>query len=236
MRLCTVLVAGLAAIVGLDSVAFAQAPAASTSPAWQRLERYSLTYAYTPTQLRDYIYARATNHFARGDAARDALKTPEAVRERQAAIRKFMAESLGGLPPSDTPLNPRVTGTIQGNGFTIEKIIFESRPHQYVTANLYLPATRSGRTAAVLFVCGHHNTAKQVTEYQSVCQTLVQAGLVVLAQDPVGQGERYSYYEAATKTNTVRPGTGEHDHAGAQARLIGDQIARYFVHDSMRSI
>lgn len=209
---------------------------AGASPAWQRLDQYSLGYAYSGTQLRDHVYRRATAHFAQGDAARDALKSPAEVTERQAAIRKFMTESLGGLPSSSTPLNARITGTVPGNGFTIEKIVFESRPKHYVTANLYLPTNRSGRSAAVLFVCGHHNTAKQVAEYQSVCQTLVQAGLIVLAQDPIGQGERLSYFNLETKIATIRAGTGEHDYAGAQTRFVGDQIARYFLHDSMRSI
>src|SRR5687767_6710957 len=166
---------------------------ANASPAWQRLERYSLGYAYTGTQLRDHIYRRATTHFARGDAARDALKSPGEVTERQAAIRKFMTESLGGLPSSSTPLNARVTGLVPGDGFTIEQIVFESRPAHYVTPDRYFPTTRFSRRPAVLFVCGHHSTAKQVAEYQSVCQTLVQARLIVLAQDPIGQGERLSY-------------------------------------------
>lgn len=230
----------IAAALALDASAQTAPPppatASNASPAWQRLERYAIGYAYTGTQLRDHVYRRATAHFARGDAARDALKTPAEVAERQAAIRKFMTESLGGLPSSDTPLNARVTGTVPGNGFTIEKIVFESRPKHYVTANLYLPAQRSDRTAAVLFVCGHHNTAKQVAEYQSVCQTLVKAGLIVLAQDPIGQGERISYFDRETKLATIRAGTGEHDYAGVQTRFVGDQIARYFLHDSMRSI
>lgn len=212
----------------------ASSPAAS--PAWSRLERISLGYAYPGTQLKDHIYARSARYFAQGDAARDALQTPDAVRARQVEIRRFFIESIGGLPPSDTPLNPRITGTVQGQGFTIEKLIFESRPRHYVTANLYLPARRSGRSGAVLFLSGHHTTAKQVAEYQIVCQTLVQSGLIVLALDPIGQGERLSYYDAETKRALIRPGTGEHEHAGAQARLVGDQIARYFLHDAMRGI
>ena len=212
------------------------ATAAAPSAAWQRLERFTVNWAYPGSQLKDYVYARSAKHFARGDAARDALTSTEAVRARQAELRRFMHESLGGLPTSDSPLNARTTGTIQGNGFSVEKVIFESRPRHYVTANLYLPAARSGRTGAVLFVCGHHNTGKQVAEYQNVCQTLVQAGLIVLAQDPIGQGERLSYYDAESKRTPIRPGTSEHDYAGAQARFVGDQIARYFLHDSMRSI
>jgi hypothetical protein len=220
----------------ISTVSAQPAAPAAPSAAWQRLERTTLNVSYTGSQLRDYVYGRATAQFARGDAVRDALKTPEALRARQEQLRRFLIESVGGLPPSNTPLNARVTGTVPGNGFTIEKIIFESQPHYYVTANLYLPAARTGRTGAVLFLCGHHNTAKQVAEYQSVCQTLVQAGLIVFAQDPVGQGERISYYDPATKKTLVRPGTGEHEYAGAQMRFVGDQIARYFLHDAMRSI
>lgn len=226
--------------VGLGTVvpALAQGAAApvALSPTWARLERLSLNYAYPGSQLKDHVYSRSARYFAQGDAARDALQTPEAVRSRQAEIRRFMLDSIGGLPPSDTPLNARVTGTVAGNGFTIEKLIFEARPRHYVTANLYLPAQRPGRTGAVLFLSGHHNTAKQVAEYQIVCQTLAQAGLIVLAQDPIGQGERLSYYDPATKRALIRAGTGEHEHAGNQSRLLGDQIARYFLHDAMRGI
>ena len=216
----------------LVPICHAQTPSAE----WQRLERTTLNVSYTGSQLRDHVYQRALAQFAAGDAARDALKTAGALRARQEALRRFIVESLGGLPSSGTPLNARITGTVAGNGFAVEKLIFESRPRHYVTANLYLPANRSGKTGAVLFLCGHHNTAKQVAEYQSVCQTLVRAGLIVLAQDPVGQGERISYYDPATKRILVRPGTGEHEYAGAQARFTGDQIARYFLHDAMRSI
>ena len=127
--------------------------------------------------------------------------------------------------------------TDEGDGFRIEKIIFESRPRHYVTANLYLPLNRpAGRTAAVLFLSGHHNTAKVVPEYQIVCQTLARAGLIVLSQDPVGQGERLSYFEPATKTNPVGIGTRDHDYAGVPARLLGDTLGRYMLHDAMRGI
>jgi len=235
LRVSLVVVAMLL-FTGISAPAQVATNTSAESPVWSRLERINLGYAYPGTQLKDHVYARSARYFAQGDAARDALKTPDAVRARQTEIRRFIIESIGGLPSSDTPLNARITGTVEGSGFTIEKLIFESRPRHFVTANLYLPAQRTGRSGAVLFLSGHHNTAKQVAEYQIVCQTLVQSGLIVLAQDPIGQGERLSYYDAETKRTLIRPGTGEHDHAGAQARLVGDQIARYFLHDAMRGI
>jgi cephalosporin-C deacetylase-like acetyl esterase len=202
----------------------------------RELDGYVFGYAHPGSQLKDHIYDRSRRWFAAGDAQRDALRDREAVIARQAAIRQSVVDSLGGLPPSDAPLHARVTGIVQGRGFTVEKIIFESRPHHYVTANLYLPARLTGRTAAVLFLCGHHVASKQHPEYQSVCQTLVHAGLIVLAQDPVGQGERFSYWDATTGVATVSAGTRDHDTAGAQCRFIGDGLARYFLHDAMRGI
>lgn len=188
-------------------------------------------------QLKRHVYGRSEQAFAAGDAARDAIRTPLQLAQRQQAIRRFFSRCLGGLPPRDTPLNARIVGVVQGDGFTIEKVIFESRPHHFVTANLYLPGTVAKRTGAVLFLCGHHEQAKHVPEYQSVCQTLVQAGLVVLAQDPIGQGERLSYYEPRLGRTTVAWGhVQEHDYAGCQCLPLGDAIARYFLHDAMRGI
>jgi hypothetical protein len=89
----------------------------------------------------------------------------------------------------------------------------------------------------VLFLCGHHNVGKVVEEYQSVCQTLARAGLIVLAQDPLGQGERLGYDDPAHPgPSAVGAGVLEHDYAGAQCRLLGDGLARYMLHDAMRGI
>ena len=224
----------VAAVLALLFVVPALAQDASP---FQELDRYAFGYAYPGSQLKDHIYERSHRLFSAGDAQRDGIGTADAVRQRQEDIRRLVIAGLGGLPPADTPLNPRVTGTVEGDGFRIEKIIFESQPRHYVTANLYLPLNRpAGRTAAVLFLSGHHNTAKVVPEYQNVCQTLVRAGLVVLAPDPVGQGERLSYFEPDTKNNPVGVGTRDHDYAAAQGRFLGDTLARYMLHDAMRGI
>ena len=101
---------------------------------------------------------------------------------------------------------------------------------------MYIPDDIVKPRGTVQFLSGHWEQAKHADEYQIVCRTLVKAGLVVFAQDPVGQGERHSYYEPSLKFNTFRWGTGEHDYAGIQSLPMGESIARYFVHDSMRGI
>lgn len=187
-------------------------------------------------QLKRHIYERSDKCFAAGDAARDAIKTVRALQNRQQWIRKVFLDSIGGLNFQKSPLNARITGAVKCDGFIIEKVIFESRPKIYITANLYLPNNIDRPLGAVLFLCGHADNAKQYEHYQIVCRHLIQAGLIVLAQDPVGQGERFSYYEKDLDRGTVRCGTGEHDYAGAQSFMLGNGIAGYFLHDAMRGI
>lgn len=187
-------------------------------------------------QLKRHIYGRSLEAFARGDAARDAIRTPAALAARQRTIRREFLRGIGGLPPVRGPVPSRGVGAVRGHGFRIEKIIFESRPRTWVTANLYVPDGVAAPRGAVLFLCGHHEQAKHAGEYQSVCQTLVQAGLVVLAQDPVGQGERFSYPEAEARRRGINWGCPEHDYAGAQCLPLGDAMARWFLHDAMRGL
>jgi hypothetical protein len=189
-------------------------------------------------QLQRHIYDRSLAAFAAGDAARDAIQTTEERTARQRYIRERFLAGIGGLPPSDTPLNARTVGTVVGNGFRIEKVIFESRPRHYVTANLYLPDGADGAKprGAVLYLSGHHREAKHAPEYQMVCQHHALAGLIVLAQDPIGQGERLGYWEPSLHDSTVPWGTTEHDHVGAQCLVLGDSLARWFLHDALRGL
>jgi hypothetical protein len=202
----------------------------------QELENYRIRIYDVKDQLKRFIYDRSKAAFAEGDKERDAVQNIQELESRQTMIREKFIESIGGLPPSDTPLNAIVKGAIQANGYKIEKVIFESRPDVFVTANLYLPDGITSPRGAVIFLCGHHELAKHHPEYQTVCQYLVNAGLVVLAMDPVGQGERLSYYESSIQTTTVASCTTEHDYAGSQCWPLGDGLARYFVHDAMRAI
>jgi cephalosporin-C deacetylase-like acetyl esterase len=71
-------------------------------------------------------------------------------------LKKRVLSMLGLDPlPARTPLRARTTGVLSRNGYRVEKVIFESMPHLYVTANLYLPET-SERVPVVLYLCGHN--------------------------------------------------------------------------------
>lgn len=200
------------------------------------LEQRPVAFHDVKDQLKQSVYSRSMEAFARGDRARDEVRSIRELEERKEQLRDALIRSLGGLPPRDTPLQPEVTGVLQCDGFTVEKVIFQSRPAVYVTSNLYIPNGITAPRGAVLFLCGHHDAAKHVAEYQIVCRYLAKSGLIVFAVDPLGQGERYSYFEPASGQAMIECGVGEHGYAGTQSWFLGDSIARYFVHDAMRAV
>lgn len=173
--------------------------------------------------------------FAKGDRDRDAVQHIEQLEARRRLMRERLLEELGGLPPRDTPLEAKVTGVAIRRGYRIEKIIFQSLPRLYVTAHLYVPDGLDTPRGAVLFVCGHGPEGKLYPSYQAVCQCLVRTGLIVLAIDPMGQGERFGYSDPASGGLFTQQ-VGEHEHVGVQCWPLGDGLARYFIHDIVRAI
>src|SRR5262249_6012262 len=69
--------------------------------------------------------------------------------------------SLGTFPTVPRDLKTRVTRTIDGDGYRIEDLVFESRPGLLVTANLYLPRDRPASMPGILIVHSHHNPKTQ---------------------------------------------------------------------------
>ena len=187
-------------------------------------------------QFKDYVYDLSKKAFAEGDAARDALSDKAGLEARQERARQAFLDAVGGLPEPSADLAAEIVGVLHFDGYRVEKIIYQPREKVYATANIYIPDGLSGRTGTVIFVCGHHTNAKHEPEYQIVCQYLVRAGLVVFAQDPIGQGERFSYIDKETGELLVTPCVEEHDYAGFQCSALGRGIARYFVYDIMRAV
>lgn len=75
---------------------------------------------------------------------------------RRAAIRNRVLLAAGLLPmPEKTPLNAVLHGRIDRGDYTIDKVIFESLPGNFVTGNLYLPKKISGKIPAIISPHGH---------------------------------------------------------------------------------
>ncbi|MCY9656733.1 alpha/beta hydrolase family protein [Paenibacillus chondroitinus] len=202
---------------------------------FEKFENVQIAHFDVKSQLPRWIYESAMRAAERGELARGSIANKTDLMQRQKEIREGILTCIGGLPASDTPLNPQITGKVSGNGFHVEKVIFEPRPLVYATANLYIPDDVTEPRGAVLVLCGHREQAKHCDEYQTVCHYLVHAGLIVLSLDPVGQGERFGFYDPETGQAPMTSVT-EHENVGRQCMPVGDSLARYMLHDAMRAI
>ncbi len=139
----------------------------------------------------------------------DSLQAWEA---RAADLRTQLSVSLGLLPPLELdPIQPEIYGKLVRDGFSVEKVTFESLPGLYVTGNLYRPLEiEAGRQLpGILCPHGHWQEARfydagdaQVRELlasgaerfenaarnhiQARCVQLARMGCVVLHWDMIG--------------------------------------------------
>ncbi|MGH9939176.1 MAG: alpha/beta hydrolase family protein, partial [Blastocatellia bacterium] len=163
------------------------------------------------------------------------ISSREEIVRRQRFIREKILQAIGGLPER-TPLNAKVTGTLKRNGYRIEKIIFESQPAFYVTANLYLPETGRAPYPGILMPLGHENGGKAHDAWQRLAITFAKNGFAILLYEPISQGERVQLYDPDLGESKVRQATSEHTLAGAQCLLLGHSFARHVIWDGMRAL
>jgi dienelactone hydrolase len=161
------------------------------------------------------------------------IKDTAAAEARKKAVREKVLSLIGGLPDYRGPLRPRVTKTTPRDGYVIENVMFDSLPDYVVTANLYRP-DRPGRYPAILMSMGHWDSGKAAGQLLSV--NLARRGFVVLAYDPVGQGERQQAFDPRFGRSLIGGPTDQHFSNGAAAILMGQALSRYFIHDGMRAI
>lgn len=175
----------------------------------------------------------AQQQLARRESTINAIRTTADADRRRQWVRAQLLEILGGLPDYQGPLNARITGRLTNASYTMEKVIFESLPRYFVTANLYRP-NQPGRYPAVLMSAGHTTLGK--TENHRMAANLAAKGFVALAYDPVGLGERMQAYDRRVGQGIAGCCANEHLQAGAQSILIGQSVARYFIKDAMRAL
>jgi hypothetical protein len=164
----------------------------------------------------------------------EGIRSEQDLLRVQQRIREQLLAMLGGLPTEKTSLNARVTGRIPMAGFHIEKLIYESLPHLYVTALVYVPEDGAKKHPAVLVPAGHSPRGKAY--YQALCQRLVQRGYVVIAWDTVGQGERSQFWDSKNHKSRYNLICAEHAVLGNLAYLAGTNLARWEIWDGIRAV
>lgn len=219
--------AGAAGMISLPVSAEATSVQPGAQPPVESLNRF-------PRMVQEFFVEQVRSR------ERDSLKIKNAIRTRAQAenyirgVRNRILECFGPFP-AKTPLNARVTGRVERDGYLIEKIVFVSRPGFPVTANLYLPTMRGGPFPAVVGTCGHSDTGKVGDTYQAFVQGLVRQGYIAFIFDPIGQGERLQYPDAGLKS-AIGAGVNEHLMAGNQQVLVGESIAAWRAWDGIRAL
>ncbi|MDB5348865.1 MAG: Acetyl xylan esterase [Planctomycetota bacterium] len=111
-------------------------------------------------------------------------------RDRARDLREQLQVTLGLSPmPPRTPLNPKVFGKVDRNGYTIEKVTLETLPGMYLAGNLYRPVGNCRRIPAILCPHGHWEDGRVNPEVQARCIRWAKLGAVVFLYDMVGYND-----------------------------------------------
>ncbi|HEY3082283.1 MAG TPA: alpha/beta hydrolase family protein [Chloroflexota bacterium] len=175
-----------------------------------------------------------------------AWRRQEALRELRTAadwaawgrrVRATLREAVGPFPERN-PLNPRTLGTIQRDGYRIEKLVIESRPGYLVPINLYLPDRIDDPLPAVINPIGHWAGGKHEPHEQSRSIGLARLGFVSLTWDPIGQGERSEFLYPGRDESRYgpNPACAEHAAASTPCFLLGSTVVNYMAWDGIRCI
>ncbi len=170
----------------------------------------------------DFVKKQAAELRA-GDKAPTSTK---AWKSQSAQLRKDLLAAWGGFPEKACPLEPKVLGTLDRDGYRVEKLIFQTRPGVWMTANAYVPNVK-GKVPAILMVHGHWKGAKQDPAVQARCIGAVKLGFFVLCVDAFGAGER-----------GVGTALGEYhgDMTAATLLPLGTPLAGLQVYENMRAV
>jgi dienelactone hydrolase len=129
----------------------------------------------------------------------EGIESLEDWKQARQRYRQEYYHMLGLDPMPEIPaLEATVTGTLEGDGFVVDMLHYQSRPRLYVTANLYRPARvePGARLPAVLYVCGHSNRGRNgnKTAYQSHGIWFARHGYICLVLDTLQLGEIAAYH------------------------------------------
>jgi cephalosporin-C deacetylase-like acetyl esterase len=188
----------------------------------------------TESTLRTYLLQLMHQQYdLRQEELSAALKSKAAIEQYRTVCREKYHHILGDFPEK-TPLNIVLTNRLSQNGYSIENIIFESRPGHHVTSNIYIP-DKSGPLPAVLLFCGHEMTSKATESYQKTAVLFATNGFVVMVVDPISQGERVQFTDSLG-VRILRGSTTEHTLLDTGANLVGTSVAAWELYDNVRAL
>jgi dienelactone hydrolase len=148
--------------------------------------------------------------------------------------------SLGDFPTPAKNLKVSITRTLEGEGYRIDNLVFESRPGLLVTANRYRPA-KPGTSMPGILICHSHHNPKTQGELQDMGILWARRGCVVLVMDQLGHGERrqHPFVDSSSYPGSFRVGRQDYYfryNEGIHLHLIGDSLIGWMAWDLMRGV
>lgn len=149
-----------------------------------------------------------------------------------------LSRSLSLDPLPTEPKHVHTTRRIDGDGFRIDCLTFESRPGVVVTANLYAPQpTPPQKMPGILIVHSHH-APKTQGELQDMGMTFARQGATVLVMDQLGHGERRTHDFAVEGKfpGSYKPWRQDYYfryNTATQLSLVGESLIGWMVGDLM---
>lgn len=151
-----------------------------------------------------------------------------------------LRESLGTFPEVPKAMRIVVTKKLEGDGYRIHNVVYESRPGLWVSANLYLPAKPVDKMPGFIISHAHH-TPKGHGELQNMGMTWARFGCAVLVPDHLGHGERRQHDFITAKDYDKPFAVSRQDYffrynSNLQLSAIGDSLMGWLAWDLMRGI
>ncbi len=191
-------------------------------------------------------------------------KTKEAWEKRAEQVRRRILVAAGLWPmPTKTPANAVIHGKVERDGYTVERVYFESYPGHFVTGSLYRPANKSVKLPGVLCPHGHwadgrfydaglESVQKQIVEggeryeaggrspMQARCVQLARMGCVVFHYDMVGYADSQQIPQAISHGfSKQRPAMDTPENWGlfsTQAELRQQSVLGLQLYNSIRAL
>ncbi|MFO7976563.1 MAG: acetylxylan esterase [Candidatus Hydrogenedentota bacterium] len=122
-------------------------------------------------------------------------------RDRADELRGTVREILT-FPGERVPLEAQTHRTIEGDGYHIECVTYQSEPGSRVTAHLYLPASSDTPLPGMVVACGHGGS-KSGIYYQYAGQLYSKLGFACLIPDTIGEEERHKEGKMGTRAHDM---------------------------------
>lgn len=160
-------------------------------------------------------------------------------RFREAKLQ-CLRDALGRLPSTPPRPDVRVSGSLDGEGFRIRNLVFQTRRGLWATANLYAPKPPAESMPGIV-LCHSHHAPKEQGELQDMGMTWARRGCLVLVADLLGHGERRQHPFAAPGDFARGFRVGRQDYyfrydVGMQLHLAGESLMGWLVWDLRRGV